>query len=135
MLGVLAIWRESDAGALTGAEEYAMLGVNAVALGIQSTAVLRLGISGLSTTYLTGTLTLLVASLTNCQAPILGRHVVIALALIVGAGWGAVVALDVPRLAPAVPIVVLTFVDVCGEIVFRHRTRQRALASLARKAA
>ena len=103
--------------------------------GVPSFPGLRLGISGLSTTYLTGTLTLLVASLTNCQAPVLGRHVVIALALIVGAGLGAVVALDVPRLAPAVPIVVLTFVDVCGEIVFRHRTRQRALASLARKAA
>jgi uncharacterized membrane protein YoaK (UPF0700 family) len=135
VLGVFAIWWESVAGAPTGAEEYAMLGVNAVALGIQSAAVLRFGISGLSTTYLTGTLTQLVASLTKRQEPVLGRNVVILLALIVGAGSGAAVALDVPRLAPAVPIVVLAFVVVCGEIVFHRRTRQRVVASLARKAA
>ena len=75
------------------------------------------------------------ASLTKRQEPVLGRNVVSLLALIVGAGLGAVVALDVPRLAPAVPIVVLAFVVVCGEIVFHRRTRQRAVAGLARKAA
>jgi uncharacterized membrane protein YoaK (UPF0700 family) len=134
VLGVFAIWWESVAGAPTGAAQYAMLGVNAVALGIQSAAVLRFGISGLSTTYLTGTLTQLVASLTKRQEPVHGRNVVILLALIIGAGLGASVALYVPRLAPAVPIVVLAFVVGCGEIVFHRRTRPRALAGLARKA-
>ncbi|HUZ19066.1 MAG TPA: YoaK family protein [Acidimicrobiales bacterium] len=41
----------------TGSMTLVLLGVNATALGIQSSAVLRLGVSGLSTTYLTGTLT------------------------------------------------------------------------------
>jgi uncharacterized membrane protein YoaK (UPF0700 family) len=134
VLGVFAIWWETVAAAPTGAAQYAMLGVNAVALGIQSAAVLRFGISGLSTTYLTGTLTQLVASLTKRQEPVHGRNVVILLALIIGAGLGASVALYVPRLAPAVPIVVLAFVVGCGEIVFHRRTRPRALAGLARKA-
>ena len=135
VLCVFAIWWESVAGAPRGAAQYSLLGLNAVALGIQSAAVLRFGISGLSTTYLTGTLTQLVASLTKRPEPVHGRNVVVLLALIVGAGLGASVALDVPRLAPAVPIVVLAFVVVCGEIVFHRRTRPRALAGLARDGA
>ena len=135
VLCVLAIWWESVAGAPTGSAEYAMLGVNAVALGIQSAAILRFGISGLSTTYLTGTLTQLVASLTKRTEPVHGRNVAILLALIVGAGLGALVAIDVPRAAPAVPIVVLAFVVVCGEIVFHRRTAPRSRPGPARERA
>ena len=44
------------------------------------------------------------------------------LALIVGAGLGAAVAIKVPRAAPVVPVGILAFVVVCGEIVFHRRT-------------
>lgn len=122
VLTVFAIWWESVGAVPTGSSEYAMLGINAVALGIQSAAVLRFGISGLSTTYLTGTLTQLVASFTKRHEPIVGRNVNVLLALIVGAGLGAAVAIKVPRAAPAVPVGILAFVVVCGEIVFHRRT-------------
>jgi uncharacterized membrane protein YoaK (UPF0700 family) len=122
VLTVFGVWWEMVAGTPTGGSEYAMLGINAVALGIQSAAVLRFGISGLSTTYLTGTLTQLVASFTKRHEPIVGRNVNVLLALIVGAGLGAAVAIKVPRAAPVVPVGILAFVVVCGEIVFHRRT-------------
>jgi len=42
-----------------------LLGLTAIGLGLQSSAVLRFGQSGLSTTYMTGTLTTLVARLST----------------------------------------------------------------------
>ena len=45
-----------------------LLSANAIALGVQSSAVLRFGVSGLSTTYMTGTLTTMMAALAA------GRH-------------------------------------------------------------
>jgi len=122
VLCVFALWWELVGANPVGSSEYAMLGINAVALGIQSAAVLRFGISGLSTTYLTGTLTQLVASFTKRNEPIVGRNVSVLLALIVGAGLGAAVAVRLPRVAPMVPVGILAFVVVYGEIVFHRRT-------------
>lgn len=48
-----------------GAVQLVLLAVNAVALGMQSSSVQRFGVSGLSTTYMTGTLTTLVIRLTS----------------------------------------------------------------------
>ena len=81
---------------------YALLGLNAVALGVQSSAVLRFGVHGLSTTYLTGTLTQFVAGFTKRDLHV--RSGLILLALIVGAFLGAVTALHAPLFAPLVPI-------------------------------
>ena len=123
VLGVFAVWWELVAAAPIGTEEYAMLSVNAVALGLQSAAVLRFGISGLSTTYLTGTLTQFVAGVAKRKDPISGRSGFILLALIVGAGVGAVLAVHQPRYAPVFPIAVLAFVVFYGEVVFHRRQR------------
>ncbi|HUV58111.1 MAG TPA: DUF1275 family protein [Acidimicrobiales bacterium] len=81
---------------------------------------MRYGISGLTTTYLTGTLTEFVAELTKRGAPIQARSALIPLALIGGAGAGASVPLDVPRRAPLVPIGALTVVVVGGWLFFHH---------------
>ena len=124
VLGVFCVWWEVVSGNPTGGSTYAMLAINAVALGIQSAAVLRFGISGLSTTYLTGTLTQLIASLTKRDERIVGRNVIILLALIGGAALGAVVAVRVPLAAPAVPIGVLALVVVSAEIIFHRRGAQ-----------
>ncbi len=123
VLCVFAVWWELVSAAPIGTEEYAMLSVNAVALGVQSAAVLRFGISGLSTTYLTGTLTQFVAGVAKRKDPISGRSAFILLALIVGAGIGAVLAVHQPRYAPAFPIVVLAFVVFYGEVAFHRRQR------------
>jgi uncharacterized membrane protein YoaK (UPF0700 family) len=123
VLGVFALWWELVGAAPSGTEEYAMLSVNAVALGLQSSAVLRFGISGLSTTYLTGTLTQFVAGVAKPKDPISGRSALILLALIVGAGIGALLSVHQPRFAPAFPIAVLAFVVFYGEVVFHRRQR------------
>jgi uncharacterized membrane protein YoaK (UPF0700 family) len=63
-----------------------LLCFNAVGLGVQSAAIQRFGVAGLSTTYLTGTLTTLVTSLVH-RAPLrtVRRSILLLLALIAGA--------------------------------------------------
>ena len=85
-----------------------LLIVNAACLGLQSSAVQRFGVPGLSTTYLTGTLTSLVVRLATGGRPgdvaagarLLG-------ALIVGAGVGALLAGHAPGLVPVGPLACL----------------------------
>jgi uncharacterized membrane protein YoaK (UPF0700 family) len=129
VLGVFAIWWEIVGGVPTNSATYAMLGLNAAALGIQSAAVLRFGISGLSTTYLTGTLTQLIASISKRRDPIQGRSALILMALIVGAGLGAVVALHAPKVAPLVPILILAFVVTFAEISFHRNAKNTPAVS------
>jgi uncharacterized membrane protein YoaK (UPF0700 family) len=126
VLCVFATWWEVVSAAPMGTAEYAMLSVNSIALGLQSAAVLRFGISGLSTTYLTGTLTQLIASVAKRKDPISGRSALILLALIGGAGFGATLAVHQPRFAPVFPVAVLAFVVAWGEMVLHRRaTRER----------
>jgi len=128
VLCVFATWWELVSAAPIGSAEYAMLSVNAVALGVQSAAILRFGISGLSTTYLTGTLTQVIAGVAKRKDPVSGRSIFILLALIVGAGFGAVLAVHQPRYAPVLPIAVLAFVVTWGETVFHRRARREQLS-------
>ncbi len=118
---VFAVWWEFVHGAPSPDVSYALLGLNATALGIQSSAVLRFGVSGLSTTYLTGTLTQFVANFTKKDARIQGRSGFILTALIVGAGLGALCALHAPLAAPLVPLGALGVV-VVGALICFHRS-------------
>ena len=83
----------------------ALLAVNATALGLQSSAVQRFGVPGLSTTYLTGTLTQLVIKLTGHRST-RGAGLSLGLlgGLITGAVLGALVATHVPAVVPLVPL-------------------------------
>jgi uncharacterized membrane protein YoaK (UPF0700 family) len=79
--------------------------------------VLRLNVSGLSTTYLTGTLTTLVQSLTTTRRlKGGGRSLCLLLALVCGAAIGAALAVQVPAAAPAVPLLVLPVVIGVAEL-------------------
>jgi uncharacterized membrane protein YoaK (UPF0700 family) len=132
VLFIFATWWEIASAAPAGSAEYAMLGVNAVALGVQSAATLRFGISGLSTTYLTGTLTQLLAGVAKRKEPISGRSAMLLVALIGGAGFGAAIAIDAPRFAPLLPIGVLAFVIVCSDRVFHRRMKRQQPSHVAR---
>jgi len=83
----------------------ALLACNAVALGIQSSAIQRFGVSGLSTTYLTGTLTTTVVHLTS-RRPISGVALNFRLlaALVGGAVVGGFVASNALRYVPLLQI-------------------------------
>ncbi len=121
IIAVFAAWWEIVRANPSTDVAYALLGLNAVALGIQSSAVLRFGVHGLSTTYLTGTLTQFIAGLTNKGAPKQVRSSLILLAIIAGAALGALCALHAPRIAPLVPLGALGFVVACAWMWYHRR--------------
>ncbi|MBM0277319.1 YoaK family protein [Micromonospora tarensis] len=89
----------------------ALLMLSAVALGVQSSAIQRFGVPGLSSTYLTGTLTSLIAGVAARSPWVdLRPKAQVLLALMVGAAVGALVALHLPVVAPALLIVPLVLV-------------------------
>ena len=96
------IWQKSDATP-TGIERDLLLGFAAFAMGLQSGAVMMIGIAGLSTTYLTGTLTSVLTALAHSRE-IRVHGMTILLALAVGAGAAALLVIHIPRLAPALPL-------------------------------
>ena len=108
-------WWASDSHP-TGTPQKALLVGSALALGIQSSAVVRLNVSGLSTTYLTGTLTTLVHTLTTTRRlKGSGRSLSLLLALIAGAALGATLAVNAAPAAPLVSLVILTAVIAIAE--------------------
>jgi uncharacterized membrane protein YoaK (UPF0700 family) len=111
-----AAWWEVTGGHPSSGPTYGFLGLNAAALGIQSSAVLRFGVPGVSTTYLTGLLTQLVADMRGGARQFPGRGLTILLALISGGALGAGLAIDAPRLMPIVPLGALILV-VAGSLV------------------
>jgi uncharacterized membrane protein YoaK (UPF0700 family) len=105
-----------------------LIGLSAIAMGIQSAAVRRLEVSGIATTYITGTLTHLVARFMR-PAPQnsnpRSRH-----GVLLGAVWvvyfgGALVAAIDLRLSSLVaqllPIAVIVCVVVIAAVTFRPR--------------
>ena len=107
-----------------------LLLVAAAALGIQSSAVQRFGVSGLSSTYLTGTLTTLIGGFAARRPlPVLLPSVRVLLALMAGAAAGAVVARDLPALSPALLIVPLAAVIVLGGRLSRESVEESARAA------
>jgi len=78
-----------------------LLALSALALGIQSSAIQRFGVAGLSSTYLTGTLTSVVAGFA-ARRPAAKQvpGLLLLCALVAGAGLGYAVSTLVPVLAP-----------------------------------
>jgi uncharacterized membrane protein YoaK (UPF0700 family) len=103
---------------LTDAAQSILLLLSAVALGLQSATILRLGIPGLSTTYLTGTLTTVMHSLASRRSLRgNGRSIAILAALIVGAAIGALAARFAPAVAAAVPLTIAVAVVLVARFV------------------
>lgn len=95
--------------ALSGAPPEAwlapLLALNAIALGVQSSAIIRFGVTGLSTTYMTGTLTAVITRLA-ARHPLnsIGRSGAVLAGLIGGAAAGAVVDVAAPLAVPALQL-------------------------------
>ncbi len=88
-----------------------LLMLSATALGVQSSAIQRFGVPGLSSTYLTGTLTSLIAGVA-ARSPWreLRPKAHVLLALMAGAAVGALVALHLPAWSPVLLLVPLLLV-------------------------
>ncbi|GLY26686.1 YoaK family protein [Kineosporia sp. NBRC 101731] len=82
-----------------------LLALNAFALGMQSSAIQRYGVSGLSTTYMTGTLTTLVIRLASGK-PLrdVAHSGTLLISLIVGAAAAAAALRWAPGLVPALQL-------------------------------
>ncbi len=90
---------------------FPLLALNAAALGLQSSAIQRFGVPGLSTTYLTGTLTTVVARLiSGHRLKTVAHSLAILLGLIVGAGIGTVLIEFAPVAVPGIQLLTLVAV-------------------------
>jgi uncharacterized membrane protein YoaK (UPF0700 family) len=86
-----------------GSSQALLLAASALAMGLQSGAVVTIGISGLSTTYLTGTLTGVLTNFAH-SGRIRTQSVVIVASLLIGAITMALVISHIPRFAPVLPL-------------------------------
>jgi uncharacterized membrane protein YoaK (UPF0700 family) len=111
---------------ITGADpgtamSLALLLVLSAALGIQSSTVQRFGVSGMSTTYLTGTLTTVVMRLaTGRGVREVWHSIEILVGLVAGAAAGAGLLLVAPMAAPALQLVALGGVVLVAAVVGRR---------------
>jgi uncharacterized membrane protein YoaK (UPF0700 family) len=110
----------------TGGPQLALLAVATLGMGLQSAAVRGLGTT-VSTTYLTGTLTAVVASLITKQRSrhIDHRGVAVLTAVAVGAAVGGALILTAPAFFPALPLGTLTVVIATAAY---HHTQQSGTA-------
>jgi uncharacterized membrane protein YoaK (UPF0700 family) len=82
-----------------------LLACNAAALGIQSSAIQRFGVAGLSTTYLTGTFTSIMIRLVSGRGlRAVGHSLFILAGLVVGAVLGASLVHWAPALVPLLQV-------------------------------
>jgi uncharacterized membrane protein YoaK (UPF0700 family) len=126
ILGVFLVGWEVAGGSPGQETQLGLLVVNAVALGIQSSAILRFGVSGLSTTYLTGTLTTVVTRIvTGQRLRDVRSSIEILFGLVAGAAAGGGLAAHAPRTAPLLQVGIVGFVLFVAAWQFGRRTPVR----------
>lgn len=104
----------------TGGIQLLLLAGNAVALGVQGSSVQRFGVSGLSTTYMTGTLTTVIVRLTSGgRLRDVAESLQILCGLVVGAIGAAALADHVPACAPLIQLVPVGAVLIGSVLVMR----------------
>jgi uncharacterized membrane protein YoaK (UPF0700 family) len=105
LAGLAAGW-EATGARPAGWEKFVLLAVTAAAMGVQSSAVNEMGLTNLSTTFLTGTLTGLVSSLARPGQDT--RHRARRFGVLAGLAAGALLCgllvATVPRAVPALPL-------------------------------
>ncbi len=106
LAGVTVGWEIAGAHP-SGAAQVALLGGAATAMGSQSAAVRALRIPGISTTYMTGMLTGILADLAAPARPAVGSRLRLLAALIGGAVASGITYAQESRLAPLIPLALL----------------------------
>ena len=119
LAGITVGW-EIAGGHPRGAVQIALLAGAAAAMGSQSAAVRALGIPGISSTYMTGMLTGILADLTAPAGPAVTSRLRLLAMLIAGAIASGITYAQAPRLAPLIPLGLLACVI---GIAARMRTR------------
>ena len=116
IIGVTIGW-ELVGGHPIGDPQLLLLGMAALAMGIQSSAVRALADPGLSSTYMTATLTNLVSAVAAGRGWAgQRRNVAVIAAVLVGAAAAGVLVVEVPRAAPVVSLAALGSVIVSAHV-------------------
>jgi uncharacterized membrane protein YoaK (UPF0700 family) len=102
-LAVFVGWWAATGGRPSGADQFGLLALAALAMGIQSAAVRAIGIAGLSTTYMTGTLTTALANVVTA-GKLQWYSLVLILSVVVGAAMSGLLLAMAPAAAPALPV-------------------------------
>jgi len=122
LLVAFAVGWELASANPTGTLQASLIVVAGMAMGAQSAAIRAFGVQGLATTYLTGTVTVVVSELAGGRRPAhVGRDLGILGAVVMGAVAAGVVLTTVPRAAMLIPLAVLTGVVVSARVAFGAR--------------
>jgi len=114
MAGVTIGWEVTGSRPAGGAQ-FVILVISASAMGIQSSAVMDMGLKEVSTTFLTGTLTGLVGAIVSPDGRRLGlRRPGVLVGLVAGAALAGLLVYYVPDLVPALPLGAIATVIVLG---------------------
>jgi uncharacterized membrane protein YoaK (UPF0700 family) len=102
--------------------EAVLVGLSALAMGMQSDAVAALGVAGVTTTYVTGTMTGLLRSLVigGADVPNRLRRTAVLVGLLVGAVVGGVLLVEARRFTPILPLGVTLAVLAAAVWKLRH---------------
>jgi uncharacterized membrane protein YoaK (UPF0700 family) len=129
----LAVWFATR-GQPTENATHVLLGLWALAMGIQSAAVRRLDVGGVFTTAATATVIFLAGDFAN--RPVTGaerrRLAGVLVSLLVGATAGGLLLLHAPIYAPLLPFVITSVVVATAAIAFRDRNAATAWKQRAR---
>ena len=106
LLAGLAVGWEISGGRPAGWVEYVLLAITAAGMGVQSSSVNEMGLSHVSTTFLTGTLTGLVSSLARPgqDTKYGARRIGVLIGLAAGAVLCGLLVATAPRAVPALPL-------------------------------
>ncbi len=109
LLGGLTVGWEITGARPAGWVQYCLLAVTAAAMGVQASAVNEMGLTHVSTTFLTGTLTGLVTSLVSPgkETPHGPRRFGVLIGLAVGAGLSGLLVATAAAAVPALPLAAL----------------------------
>ncbi|HQX52053.1 MAG TPA: YoaK family protein [Planctomycetaceae bacterium] len=127
LLAFAAVWYVAQDPLASATTTAALIVLSALAMGVQSAAVRRLEITGIATTYLTGTLTNLVSLLmgrSRRKSKPFQHSVLLATVWIVYIGGTVSAAVDLPRnlvLTLVFPVALIMAVILIATIVFRPR--------------
>ena len=122
LLAVVTVGWEITGARPAGWAQYCLLAVTAAAMGMQASAVQEMGLTNVSTTFLTGTLTALVSSLVSPDKETSYglRRFGVLIGLAVGAGLCGLLVATAADAVPALPLAALVTTLVLASVPLRN---------------
>ena len=121
LAGLTVGWEVTDASP-AGWAQFCLLAVTAAAMGVQASAVNEMGLTHVSTTFLTGTLTGLVSSLASPgkETPLGVRRFGVLIGLAIGAGLSGLLLATAAEAMPVLPLAALITTLVLAAMPLRN---------------